>query len=94
MNRLNSAMKRGDDTRTAREQEQNDELGGGATTDQPHRSGKVNVTGYFDPSVRQSIRKIQAKHPQLKLQDILAEGLNLVFEKYGVPQSAKVSRKR
>lgn len=63
----------------------------GATTDRADRSGKVNVTGYFDPAVRQSIRRIQAEYPELTQQDILAEALNLVFAKYGVPEAAKVS---
>ena len=64
----------------------------GANTDRADRSGKVNVTGYFDPAVRQSIRRIQAEHPELTQQDILAEALNLVFAKYGVPEAAKVAR--
>jgi hypothetical protein len=62
----------------------------GATTARVDRSGKVNVTGYFDPAVRQSIRMIQAQQPALTQQAILAEALNLVFAKYGVPESAKV----
>lgn len=62
----------------------------GATTARVDRSGKVNVTGYFDPAVRQSIRMIQAQQPVLTQQAILAEALNLVFAKYGVPESAKV----
>lgn len=63
----------------------------GANTDRADRAGKVNVTGYFDPAVRQSIRMIQVKHPALTQQAILAEALNLVFAKYGVPESAKVN---
>lgn len=63
----------------------------GATTDRADRSGKVNVTGYFDPAVRQSIRRIQAEYPALTQQDILAEALNLVFAKYGVPETAQVT---
>jgi len=62
----------------------------GANTDRPDRAGRVNITGYFDPSVKQSIRLIQAQHPELSQQAILAEALNLVFSKYGVPESAEV----
>lgn len=54
----------------------------GANTDRADRAGKVNVTGYFDPAVRQSIRMIQVQHPELTQQEILAEALNLVFAKY------------
>lgn len=66
----------------------------GANTDRADRAGKVNVTGYFDPAVRRSIRLIQAEHPELTQQDILAEALNLVFARYGVPETAKVAGRR
>jgi hypothetical protein len=56
----------------------------------PHRLGRVNITGYFDPAVKQSLRLIQAKHPDRKVQDLLAEALNDLFAKYNVPQSAKL----
>jgi hypothetical protein len=62
----------------------------GAKTARADRAGRVNVTGYFDPAVRSSIRMIQAQHPELSLQDILAEALDDVFSKYGVPQSARL----
>lgn len=60
----------------------------GADTDRPDRQGKINVTGYFDPAVRRSIRLIQAEHPELSQHDILTEALNLVFAKYRVPEAA------
>lgn len=53
-----------------------------------YRAGRVNVTGYFDPDVKKSIRLIQAKHPDRTVQDLLAEALNDLFAKYNVPQSA------
>jgi len=62
----------------------------GAKSTRADRVGRVNVTGYFDPSVRASFRLIQAQHPQLSLQDLLAEALDDLFAKYNVPQSAKV----
>ena len=59
----------------------------------PSREGRVNVTGYFDPAVKQSIRMIQAKFPQrLTEQDLLAEALNDLFAKYQVPQTASTPR--
>jgi hypothetical protein len=58
----------------------------------PHRVGRVNVTGYFDPAVKQSIRLIQAKHPDRTLQDLLAEALNDLFSKYNVPQTADLQK--
>ena len=58
----------------------------------PHRVGKVNVTGYFDPAVKQSLRLIQAKHPDLTVQDLLAEALNDLFAKYNVPQAARLAK--
>lgn len=51
------------------------------------KTGKVNVTGYFDPEVKSSLRLIQAKSGKT-IQDILAEALNDVFAKYNVPETA------
>jgi hypothetical protein len=57
------------------------------------RAGRVNVTGYFDPAVKQSIRMIQAKFPhRLTEQDLLAEALNDLFAKYNVPQTATLDK--
>ncbi len=51
------------------------------------KTGKVNVTGYFDPEVKSSLRLIQAKTGKT-IQDILAEALNDIFAKYRVPETA------
>lgn len=66
------------------------ENGAGANpaTAWPGRAGRINVTGYFDPSVRSSLRLIQAKLPRVSVQELLAEALNLLFAKYDVPQAA------
>ncbi len=64
--------------------------GANPATAKPHRAGRVNVTGYFDPSVKQSIRLIQAKHPDRTLQALLSEALNDLFAKYNVPQTARI----
>lgn len=58
----------------------------------PHRAGRVNVTGYFDPAVKVSFRMIQTKHPERTMQDLLAEALNDLFAKYNVPQSADLQK--
>jgi hypothetical protein len=63
-------------------------LGANPSTSQPSRGGQVNITGYFDVSVRSSLHLIQAKHPKAQLRHLLAEALNLLFEKHGVPQTA------
>ncbi len=55
------------------------------------RAQHVNITGYFDVSVRASLRLIQAQHPEAQVRDLLAEALNLLFAKYGVPQTAPKS---
>lgn len=60
----------------------------------PHRAGLANVTGYFDPAVKSSIRAIQMKDPSLTQQDILEEALEYVFGKYEVPQTARLHRHR
>jgi hypothetical protein len=62
--------------------------GARAAGTKPYRMGRVNITGYFAPSVKQSIRLIQAKYPNRTVQDLLAEALNDLFGKYDVPQTA------
>ena len=58
---------------------------------QPSRVGKVNVTGYFPPEVKASLRLVQAKRGGT-IQGILAEALNDLFAKYSVPESAPRER--
>jgi hypothetical protein len=57
-----------------------------------HRVGRVNITGYFDPTVKQSLRLIQAKYPDRTVQDLLTEALNDLFCKYSVPQTAHIQK--
>jgi hypothetical protein len=57
-----------------------------------HRVGRVNITGYFDPAVKQSLRLIQAKYPDRTVQDLLTEALNDLFCKYSVPQTAHIQK--
>jgi hypothetical protein len=66
------------------------ERGTGANpgTSWPGRAGNVNITGYFDASVRSSLRLIQAQLPHVTMRELLAEALNLLFEKYNVPKAA------
>jgi len=66
--------------------------GARAAGTKPHRVGRVNVTGYFDPAVKQSLRLIQAKHPDRTVQELLAEALNDLFSKYNVPQTAELQK--
>jgi hypothetical protein len=62
--------------------------GANPATAWPGRAANVNITGYFDASVRSSLRLIQAQYPHKTVRDLLAEALNLLFAKYGVPQAA------
>lgn len=62
--------------------------GANPATSWPGRAGNVNITGYFDTSVRSSLRLVQAKRPRATVRDLLAEALNLLFAKYDVPQTA------
>jgi hypothetical protein len=72
--------------------EPNAQAGAHAPATKPHRVGRVNVTGYFDPAVKQSLRLIQAKHPDRTVQELLAEALNDLFSKYNVPQTADLQK--
>ena len=62
--------------------------GANPATSWPGRAGNVNITGFFDPSVRSSLRLIQAQLPHVTMRELLAEALNLLFAKYNVPQAA------
>ena len=55
------------------------------------RDGKINVSAYFPPEVKSSLRLVQAKRGG-KVQDLLAEALNLLFAKYNVPEAAPLER--
>ena len=68
------------------------QAGAHAAGTKPHRVGRVNITGYFDPAVKQSVRLIQEKHPDRTVQDLLAEALNDLFSKYNVPQTAYLQK--
>ena len=59
----------------------------GAVNMAQSRVGKVNVSAYFPPEVKSSLRLVQAKRGG-KIQDLLAEALNMLFTKYGVPEAA------
>ena len=65
---------------------------GSAETSVVSREGKINVSAYFPPEVKASLRLVQAKRGG-KVQDLLAEALNLLFAKYNVPESAPMNTK-
>lgn len=57
----------------------------GVTGRAPSREGKVNVSGWLDPSYKRSLRMVQARTDK-KIEPLLAEALNDLFAKYDVPQ--------
>ena len=57
---------------------------------QAGRAGTVMIGGHFPPAVKSSLLMIRVKHPDKTLQELLDEALNLLFEKYKVPQAARV----
>lgn len=54
----------------------------------PSRRGKVVISGYFDPAVRQQLAILAIKQDRSQAA-MLAEAMNLLFEKYGEPPIAK-----
>jgi hypothetical protein len=54
----------------------------------------VLIGGHFPRAVRRSLAQLQAdpRNDGKKLNDLLAEALDDLFAKYGIPQSAKLSR--
>lgn len=50
--------------------------------DQANRRGKVIISAYFDPAVRKQFAILAVEEEQTQAA-LLAEALNLLFEKYG-----------
>lgn len=48
----------------------------------PSRRGKVVISGYFDPAVRQQLAILAIKQERSQAA-MIAEALNLLFERYG-----------
>lgn len=61
---------------------------GARVQQQPSRAGKVNISGYFDPAVRKQIALLAAEQGRNKA-ELMAEALNLLFEKYDRPPIAR-----
>ena len=59
---------------------------------QPQRSriGKVSIGVWVDPAVRKQLAQL-ALDNDTDQSDLIAEGLNLLFERYGRPPIAQVS---
>jgi hypothetical protein len=53
----------------------------------PSRVGKVTIAAYFEPSVRQQLAILAAKRSTSQTA-LIAEALNLMFERYGEPPIA------
>lgn len=47
----------------------------------PSRVGKKALTGYFDPAVRQQLALLAAEEDRSQ-NDLIAEALNMLFERY------------
>jgi hypothetical protein len=59
-----------------------------ATELAPSRQGKVAISAYFDPTVRQQLAILAVKENRSQAA-LLADALNLLFEKYGEPTIAR-----
>lgn len=53
----------------------------------PGRAAKSNVTGYFPPEVKKQLRVLAAQR-ETTIQRLLAESLNDLFAKNGLPEIA------
>ena len=54
---------------------------------QPSRIGKVAITHWVDPAVRKQLARLSIDHDSSQAA-LVAEALNLLFEKYGQPPIA------
>jgi len=64
-----------------------------ATMDAPkvrqiHKEGEVNISAYFPPEVKSSLRMVQAKTGN-NVKECLAEALSDLFRKHNVPVSVE-----
>jgi hypothetical protein len=50
----------------------------------PSREGRCHIAAVLPPAYKTSIRAVQMKHDK-PMQHLVAEALNLLFEKYNVP---------
>lgn len=58
------------------------------STAAPSRNGKVVISGYFDPAVRQQLAILAIKQ-QRSQAALMADALNMLFEKHGEPPIAR-----
>jgi predicted nucleic acid-binding Zn ribbon protein len=54
----------------------------------PSRKGKVAISAYFDEAVRQQLAILAVKEKRSQAA-LMAEALNLLFERYGEPTIAR-----
>lgn len=54
----------------------------------PNRQGKVAVAAYFDPTVRKQLAILAVREDRSQAA-LLAEALNLLFERHGEPPIAR-----
>ena len=77
---------RGDSKRGPAPQEPPRETAAGSgSATQASRTGKPSVTGYFAPEVRRQLRRLAADNDST-IQALLAEALNDLFAKHGLPE--------
>jgi len=55
---------------------------------QIHKEGEVNISAYFPPEVKSSLRMVQAKTGN-NVKECLAEALSDLFRKHNVPVSVE-----
>ena len=53
----------------------------------PGRAGKVSIAGFFEPAVRKQLRQLALDTGSTN-QDLVAEALNDLFAKHGLPEIA------
>ena len=58
------------------------------STAAPSRTGKVVISAYFDPAVRQQLAILAIKQERSQAA-LMADALNLLFEKHGEPTIAR-----
>jgi hypothetical protein len=58
---------------------------------QPSRAGTKAITGHYPPAVRYQLKLLAAEQGRT-MEDMLAEGLNLLFAAYNKPEIAPTAK--
>ncbi|MCE2403268.1 hypothetical protein J4G08_20625 [Candidatus Poribacteria bacterium] len=82
---LNSAGKTAEQSAKSATQEKTKSEKSGERKSGSSRAGKKLIAGHFDPDVHRQLKQLSV-NANTSIQDLLAEALNDLFQKHGLPR--------